>query len=191
MANLGISCSMSRSDNVWDNAAVASFLTSLKTERIGKMVYRTRDDARGAVASARDTSAAVTTARHRLSSDARFSPSVGKAIQHGDIDLGLRRLEPHPDVTYMVLDHEPILVFLSRDHPLSPCSAIDFRDIKPLSFIGYSATAHILRGIVDRYFRDRGIAMSPTRFLDGVANGISLVASTGGVTLLPAYVEKM
>jgi LysR family hca operon transcriptional activator len=114
----------------------------------------------------------------RVSSD--FSPAVGEAIQRGDIDLGICRLELHPDVTYKVIEHEPILVFLPRDHPLAACSAIDARDLDPGSFIGYSATTHILRGIVDRYFHDRGITMSPTRFLDGVATGISLVASTGG-----------
>jgi putative transposase len=39
-------CSMSRSGNVWDNAAMESFFSSLKTERIGSKVYRTRDAAR-------------------------------------------------------------------------------------------------------------------------------------------------
>lgn len=125
----------------------------------------------------------------RVSSD--FSPDIGEAIQRGDIDLGFCRLEPHPDVIYKVIAHEPILVFLPRDHPLAACSAIDVRDIDPTSFVGYSDTPHILRGIVDRYFRDRGVAMSPAQFLDGIATGISLVASTGGVTLLPAYVETL
>jgi putative transposase len=46
MADHGIACSMSRSGNVWDNAAMESFFSSLKTERIGGRVYRTRDDAR-------------------------------------------------------------------------------------------------------------------------------------------------
>lgn len=46
MADLGITCSMSRSGNVWDNAAMESFFSSLKTERIGKTAYRTRDEAR-------------------------------------------------------------------------------------------------------------------------------------------------
>src|ERR1700733_1227283 len=40
------SLSMSRSGNVWDNAAMESFFSSLKTERIGKKVYRSRDAAR-------------------------------------------------------------------------------------------------------------------------------------------------
>lgn len=46
MADHGITCSMSRSGNVWDNAAMESFFSSLKTERTARKVYRTRDDAR-------------------------------------------------------------------------------------------------------------------------------------------------
>ena len=49
MADNGVVCSMSRSGNVWDNAAMESFFSSLKTERIGKKVYRTRDAARADV----------------------------------------------------------------------------------------------------------------------------------------------
>jgi LysR family hca operon transcriptional activator len=39
--------------------------------------------------------------------------------------------------------------------------------------------------------REHGVAVSPSHFLDGYATGISLVASTGGLTLLPAYVERL
>ena len=49
MADNGIVCSMSRSGNVWDNAAMESFFSSLKTERIRGKVYRTRDAARADV----------------------------------------------------------------------------------------------------------------------------------------------
>ena len=45
-ADHGITCSMSRSGNVWDNAAMESFFSSLNTERTARKVYRTRDDAR-------------------------------------------------------------------------------------------------------------------------------------------------
>jgi putative transposase len=40
---------MSRSGNVWDNAAMESFFSSLKTERTGRKTYRTRDEARADV----------------------------------------------------------------------------------------------------------------------------------------------
>jgi putative transposase len=49
MADHGIICSMSRSGDVWDNAAMESFFSSLKTERTTRKVYRTRDDARADV----------------------------------------------------------------------------------------------------------------------------------------------
>jgi len=49
MANNGVICSMSRSGNVWDNAAMESFFSSLKTERTDGKVYRTRDHARADV----------------------------------------------------------------------------------------------------------------------------------------------
>ena len=49
MADNGVVCSMSRSGNVWDNAAMESFFSSLKTERIGRKVYLSRDEARADV----------------------------------------------------------------------------------------------------------------------------------------------
>ena len=49
MANNGVTCSMSRSGNVWDNAAMESFFSSLKTERVARKVYRTRNHAKAEV----------------------------------------------------------------------------------------------------------------------------------------------
>ena len=45
----GITCSMSRSGNCWDNAAMESFFSTLKTERTSRTDYRSRDDARADV----------------------------------------------------------------------------------------------------------------------------------------------
>jgi putative transposase len=42
MVDNGVICSMSRSGNVLDNAAMESFFSSPKAERIGKSVYRRR-----------------------------------------------------------------------------------------------------------------------------------------------------
>ena len=49
LADQGLSCSMSRSGNVWDNAAMESFFSSLKTERTARTTYRTRDQAKADV----------------------------------------------------------------------------------------------------------------------------------------------
>ena len=46
LADQGIQCSMSRRGNVWDNSAVESFFSTLKTERCSRRRYATRDQAR-------------------------------------------------------------------------------------------------------------------------------------------------
>ena len=45
----GITCSMSRAGEVWDNSAMESFFSSLKTERTARKVYRSREQARADV----------------------------------------------------------------------------------------------------------------------------------------------
>ena len=49
MVDNGVTCSMSRSGNVWDNAAMESFFSTLKTERTARKTYRTRDEAKADV----------------------------------------------------------------------------------------------------------------------------------------------
>src|SRR3972149_4264579 len=46
MAEHGVTCSMSRAGNVWDNAAMESFFSALKTERTARRTYRTLDQAK-------------------------------------------------------------------------------------------------------------------------------------------------
>ena len=46
MMQHGVVCSLSRAGNVWDNAAMESFFSTLKTERTARKVYPTRDAAR-------------------------------------------------------------------------------------------------------------------------------------------------
>ena len=45
----GIECSLSRRGECWDNAAMESFFSSLKSERLNRRTYRSRDDVRADV----------------------------------------------------------------------------------------------------------------------------------------------
>jgi putative transposase len=49
LAAHGVVCSMSRAGNCWDNAAMESFFSSLKTERVMRTTYRTRNEAKADV----------------------------------------------------------------------------------------------------------------------------------------------
>jgi putative transposase len=46
MADHDVVCSMSRSGNVWDKAAMESFFSLLKTGRTARKTYRSRDEAK-------------------------------------------------------------------------------------------------------------------------------------------------
>ena len=45
----GITCSMSRRGECWDNAAMESFFSTLKIERVFRSRYKTRDEARAEI----------------------------------------------------------------------------------------------------------------------------------------------
>lgn len=49
LREIGVTCSMSRAGNVWDNAVAESFFSTLKTERVHRHHYRTRDEARASI----------------------------------------------------------------------------------------------------------------------------------------------
>ncbi|MEO7998452.1 MAG: IS3 family transposase [Gemmatimonadaceae bacterium] len=46
LRDIGVTCSMSRAGNVWDNAVAESFFSTLKTERVHRHHYRSRNEAR-------------------------------------------------------------------------------------------------------------------------------------------------
>jgi putative transposase len=49
LADQGITCSMSRRGDCWDNAAIESFFSTLKTERTNRKRYASRDEVRADV----------------------------------------------------------------------------------------------------------------------------------------------
>ena len=49
LADHGVTCSMSRSGDCWDNAAMESFFSTLKVERTDRTNYRTRSEAKADV----------------------------------------------------------------------------------------------------------------------------------------------
>jgi len=49
LADQGIICSMSRKGDCWDNAAIESFFSTMKTERTNRRRYASRDEARADV----------------------------------------------------------------------------------------------------------------------------------------------
>jgi LysR family hca operon transcriptional activator len=120
-----------------------------------------------------------------------YSPDLAEALQQGEVDLGFLRVEPKPDVTYQVIAREPLVVILPSDHRLAMKAEIDPRDLEGEEFVGFSDVPHVLRDVVTTYLQRSGVDITPSHHIDNFAMGISLVASTRGVALLPTYVEPL
>jgi LysR family hca operon transcriptional activator len=120
-----------------------------------------------------------------------YSPDLADALQRGEIDLGFLRVEPRPDVNYRVIAREPLVAVLPSDHRLAGLKEIDPHDLEGEVFIGFSDVPHVLRKVVDDYLQREDVTITPSHFIDNFGTGVSLVASTRGVALLPTYVEPL
>ena len=82
------------------------------------------------------------------------------------------------------------MVILSSDHHLAARQVINPGDLARETFVIVSDTAPVLRAVIDDYLKRSGINITPAHQADHVTMGISLIASTGGVGLLPAYAQN-
>jgi LysR family hca operon transcriptional activator len=121
----------------------------------------------------------------------QYSPRLADSISKGKIDVAfLRREKGVPGLAYRVLVKEPLVVILPSDHRLAALKAISPRDLVGETFVIVSDTAPVLRAVIDDYLKRSGINITPAHEADHVTMGISLIMSTRGVGLLPAYAQN-
>ncbi len=121
----------------------------------------------------------------------QYSPLLADGLLKGKIDAAfLRREKGMPGLAYRVLVKEPLMVVLPSDHRLAALKAISPRDLVGEAFVNVSATAPVLRAVIDNYLKQSGANITPAHEADHLSMGMSLIASTGGVGLLPAYAQN-
>jgi LysR family hca operon transcriptional activator len=124
-----------------------------------------------------------------ISSD--YSPDLAEALVRGRLDVAFLRLEPAFDLAYEVLDHEPLIVLMPSDHRLTERKAIHPREFTREVFIGGSNKASVLRAVTEDYLRRSGVDRKLDHGVDNMAMAMSLVASTRGLALMPAYAKNL
>jgi len=118
----------------------------------------------------------------------QYSPALADGLSKGKIDAAfLRREQGAPDLAFRLLVKEPLMVILPSDHRLAALKAITPRDLVGEAFVIVSNTAPVLRSVIDNYLKRSGVKITPAHEADHVTMGMSLIASTRGVGLLPAY----
>jgi len=118
----------------------------------------------------------------------QYSPLLADGLLKGKIDAAfLRRERGVPELAYRVLVKEPLMVVLPSNHRLAALKSIGPRDLMGETFVTVSDTAPVLRAVIDNYLKRSAVNITPAHQADHLAMGMSLIASTGGVGLLPAY----
>ena len=121
----------------------------------------------------------------------QYSPLLAEGLSKGRIDAAfLRRERGLPELAYRVLVKEPLMVVLPGNHRLAAFKSIDPGDLVGEPFVTVSNTAPVLRVVIDNYLKRCGINITPAYEADHLSMGMSFIASTGGVGLLPAYAQN-
>ncbi len=121
----------------------------------------------------------------------QYSPELADGLMRGRLDLAFLRPEPRmPDLEYKAVTQEPLVAVLPIDHRLASRKAVAIQEVANETFIGMSKTAPTLRVIIDDYLRLSGVDILAEHEVDNLGMAISLVASTRGVALLPAYARN-
>src|ERR1700716_2090995 len=124
-----------------------------------------------------------------VSSD--YSPDLAEALARGRLDLAFLRVEPGYDLGYHVVDREPLIVLMPSDHRLTAREVVRPQDLVGENFIGGSNKATVLRAVTEDYLRRSGLDIKLDHGVDNMAMAMSLVASTRGLALMPAYAENL
>jgi LysR family hca operon transcriptional activator len=132
-----------------------------------------------------------------ISSD--YSPDLAEALARGRLDVAFLRVEPTFDLCYEVVDHEPLIVLMPSDHRLTSREAIHPREFVGEIFIGGSRHPHththtkasVLAAVTEDYLRRCGLDIKLDHGVDNMAMAMSLVASTRGLALMPAYAKNL
>jgi LysR family hca operon transcriptional activator len=124
-----------------------------------------------------------------ISSD--YSPDLAEALVRGRLDAAFLRVEPGFELEYHIVDQEPLIVLMPSDHRLTSREAVRPKDFVGEIFIGGANKAAVLRAVTEDYLRRSGVDIKLDHGVDNMAMAMSLVASTRGLALMPAYAKNL
>ena len=92
----------------------------------------------------------------------QYSPLLADGLSKGKIDAAfLRRERGMPELAFRPLVKEPLMVILPIDHRLAARKAISPGDLVGETFVTVSATAPVLRLVIDNYLKRSGLNITP------------------------------
>ena len=120
------------------------------------------------------------------------SPELAGALMRGKVDVAfLRREAQAPGLAFKFLVKEPLVAVLPTGHRLAAHAKIRPQDLAGETYVSPTRVAPVLKSVIESYAAKVGIALKTQYDAENISSVLSLVTSTGGVTLLPLYVRLM
>ena len=122
----------------------------------------------------------------------KSSAELADALMQGKVDVALLRHETQTAcLAFKFLFKEPLVAILPRGHRLAARKAVRPEELAREAFISPARLAPVLKSVINDYAAKAGITLKQKYDAETISGGMSLVASTGGVTLLPLYVKDI
>ena len=121
----------------------------------------------------------------------KSSPELAVGLMQGKIDVALMRREAHTvGLAFKFLSKEPLIAILPYGHRLARHRTVPPQALARESFISTARVAPVLSSVIDAYAAKAGITLKQKYDAETLSGGMSVVASTGGFTLLPLYAQN-
>jgi len=120
------------------------------------------------------------------------SPELALALMRGKLDLAFLRPEKQSlGISFKLLAKEPLIAVLPAGHRLASQKKVRPEDLAREVYVSSSRTSPVLQSAIQDYASRTGITLKAKYEGENISSAMSLVASTGGVTLVPLYAQNM
>ncbi len=120
------------------------------------------------------------------------SPELALGLMRGKLDVAFLRPEIGTvGLSFKVLAKEPLIAVLPADHRLTSRKKMRPHDLASQIYVSSSRTSPVLESVIQHYASSVGITLKAGYEGENLPSAMSLVTSTGGVTLIPLYAQNM
>lgn len=120
------------------------------------------------------------------------SPELALALMRGKLDVAFLRPEKEcSGVIFKMLAKEPLIAVLPADHRLASHKKIRPQDLAQEIYVSSARTSPVLQTVINDYASRIGITLKAKYEGENISSAMSLVASTGGISLVPLYAQNM
>jgi LysR family hca operon transcriptional activator len=120
------------------------------------------------------------------------SPQLALALMRGKLDVAFLRRETQTlGLSLKFLTKQPLIAVLPADHRLASRKTIPPEDLAREIYISATRVAPVLESVIDDYAATIGITLKADYVAETQSTAVSLVASIGGITLLPFNANRL